>query len=260
MSVLASIDSTVTSGSLILASLLALAAGLLSFLSPCVLPLVPGYLSYVASVGGEVGSETRSEPGARQDPDRRRVILGAVLFVLGFTAVFVSYGALFGQVGSVLRQQEEIITRVMGVLIIAMGIIFLGRFPWMQREWRLHRLPASGLIGAPLLGAFFGIGWTPCIGPTLTAILGLSYAEGTAGRGAFLTALYCLGLGLPFVLIAAGLGWALKASSFARAHAGALMKLGGVMLILLGILLVTGWWFGIVATIQGWFPAEGLPL
>lgn len=256
MTILASIDSTVASGSLIIASLLALAAGLLSFLSPCVLPLVPGYLSYVASVGGEVGTES----GSRQEPNRRRVILGAALFVIGFTAVFVSYGALFGQVGSVLRQHEEIITRVMGVLIIAMGIIFLGRFPWMQREWRLHRLPASGLVGAPLLGAFFGIGWTPCIGPTLTAILGLSYAEGTAGRGAFLTALYCLGLGLPFILIAAGLSWALKASTFARKHAGVLMKIGGVMLILLGILLVTGWWFDVVAIIQGWFPAEGLPL
>lgn len=256
MTVLASIDSTVTSGSLILASLLAIAAGLLSFLSPCVLPLVPGYLSYVASVGGE----SATEPAGRREPARRRVVLGALLFVLGFTAVFVSYGALFGRAGAALQQHADVITKVMGVLIIAMGVIFLGRFPWMQREWRIHRLPLAGLAGAPLLGAFFGIGWTPCIGPTLTAILGLSYQEGSAGRGAFLTALYCLGLGLPFVLIAAGLGWALKASAFARRHAGLLMKIGGVMLIVLGVLLLTGWWGSIVATMQGWLPVGGLPL
>lgn len=256
MTALASIDATVTSGSLILAGLLAVAAGLVSFLSPCVLPLVPGYLSYVASVAGESGTE----PAGARAPARRRVLLGAVLFVLGFTAVFVSYGALFGQAGATLRQHEEVITKVMGVLIIAMGVIFLGRFPWMQREWRIHRLPVAGLAGAPLLGAFFGIGWTPCIGPTLAAILGLSYQEGSAGRGAFLTALYCLGLGLPFILVAGGLGWALKASAFARRHAGTLMKVGGVMLIVLGVLLLTGWWTSIVAVMQGWLPVEGLPL
>ena len=251
-----SIDSTVTSGSLLLASLLAVAAGLISFLSPCVLPLVPGYLSYVASVAGESGAA----PATRSTPARRRVILGAALFVAGFTAVFVSYGALFGQAGSWLRQYEETITKVMGVLIILMGIAFLGKLPWMQREWRVHKLPAAGFVGAPLLGAFFAIGWIPCIGPTLTAILTLAYQEGSAGRGAFLTALYCLGLGLPFILIAAGVGWAMKASGFARRHAGTLMKIGGVMLILLGIILLSGWWTSIVATIQGWFPTESLPL
>ncbi|WP_106849097.1 cytochrome c biogenesis CcdA family protein [Blastococcus sp. Marseille-P5729] len=251
-----SIEGTVTSGSLLLASLLAIAAGLVSFASPCVLPLVPGYLSYVTSVAGESATEV----AARDSPARRRVILGAALFVAGFAAVFVSYGALFGQAGSVLRQYEEPITQVMGVLIILMGIAFLGKLPWMQREWRFHKLPAAGLVGAPLLGAFFAIGWIPCIGPTLTAILTLSYQEGSAGRGAFLTALYSLGLGLPFILIAAGFGWAMKASGFARRHAGALMKIGGIMLILLGIILLTGWWTGIVATIQGWFPTENLLL
>lgn len=256
MTVLASIDSTVTSGSLLLASLLALAAGLISFASPCVLPLVPGYLSYVASVAGESGTTA----GVQQPPARRRVVLGAALFVTGFTAVFVSYGALFGQAGSWLRQYEETITKVMGVLIILMGIAFLGKLPWMQREWRFHKLPTAGLVGAPLLGAFFAIGWIPCIGPTLTAILTLSYQEGSAGRGAFLTALYCFGLGLPFILIATGIGWAMKASGFARRHAGVLMKIGGVMLILLGVILLTGWWTSIVATIQGWFPTESLPL
>ncbi|WP_166741578.1 cytochrome c biogenesis CcdA family protein [Cumulibacter soli] len=256
MTLLADIDTTVTAGSLLLASLLALAAGLVSFASPCVLPLVPGYLSYVATVAGESGTE----PAARQQPARRRVMLGASLFVLGFTAVFVSYGTLFGQAGNWLRQYEATITKVMGVLIIIMGIAFLGKLPWMQREWRFHKLPAAGLVGAPLLGAFFAIGWIPCIGPTLTAILTLSYQEGSAERGAFLTALYCIGLGLPFILIAAGFGWAMKASGFARKHAGALMKIGGVMLILLGIVLLTGWWIDIVATIQGWFPAGELLL
>lgn len=256
MTVLASIDQTVTSGSVLLASLLALAAGLLSFLSPCVLPLVPGYLSYVASVAGESGTE----PAERTAPARRRVVLGALLFVLGFTAVFVSYGALFGQAGSLLREHEDVISKVMGVVIIAMGIVFLGKLPWMQREWRIHRLPVAGLVGAPLLGAFFAIGWVPCLGPTLTAILGLSIQEGTAGRGALLTAVYCLGLGVPFVLIAAGLGWAVKASAFARKHAGVLMKIGGVMLIVLGVLLLTGWWGDVVATMQGWFPGAELPI
>ena len=257
MTALASIEGTVTSGSLLLASLLAIAAGLISFASPCVLPLVPGYLSYVTSVAGESGTDGRD---ARPSPARRRVILGAALFVAGFAAVFVSYGALFGQAGSWLRQYEETITQVMGVLIILMGIAFLGKLPWMQREWRFHKVPAAGLVGAPLLGAFFAIGWIPCIGPTLTAILTLSYQEGSAGRGAFLTALYSLGLGLPFILIAAGFGWAMKASGFARRHAGALMRIGGIMLILLGIILLTGWWTSIVATIQGWFPTESLPL
>lgn len=256
MSVLASIDATVTSGSLLLASLLAVAAGLVSFASPCVLPLVPGYLSYVASVAGESGTE----PAARQAPARRRVLLGAGLFVAGFSAVFVSYGALFGQAGALLRQYEDVITKVMGVLIILMGVAFLGKLPWMQREWRMHKLPVAGLLGAPLLGAFFAIGWIPCIGPTLTAILGLAYQEGSAGRGAFLTALYSLGLGLPFILIAGGVGWAMRASEFARKHAGTLMKIGGVMLIVLGIILLSGWWTSIVATIQGWFPAEALLL
>lgn len=256
MTALASIEGTVTSGSLLLASLLAVAAGLVSFASPCVLPLVPGYLSYVTSVAGEAGTEGATRPS----PGRGRVILGAALFVLGFSAVFVSYGALFGQAGSVLRQYEDTITQVMGVLIILMGVAFLGKLPWMQREWRFHRLPAAGLVGAPLLGAFFAIGWIPCIGPTLTAILTLSYQEGSAGRGAFLTALYSLGLGLPFILIATGIGWAMKASGFARRHAAAMMRIGGVMLILLGIILLTGWWTTIVATIQGWFPAEALLL
>lgn len=253
---LASIDQTVTGGSLLLASLLAIAAGLVSFASPCVLPLVPGYLSYVATVAGEAGRASV----AGGPPVRRRVIGGATLFVLGFTAVFVSYGALFGQAGAWLHQHETLITRVMGVLIIVMGIVFLGKMPWMQREWRVRTRPAAGLLGAPALGAFFAIGWIPCIGPTLMAILSLSYQQGTAGRGAFLAAVYGLGLGLPFILIAAGIGWAMKASGFARKHAGTLMKIGGIMLIALGVLLLTGWWTSIVATIQGWFPTQELIL
>lgn len=256
MTVLASIDQTVATGSLLLASLLALAAGLISFASPCVLPLVPGYLSYVTTAAGEAGAE----PAAQQSPARRRIIIGATLFVLGFTAVFVSYGALFGQAGSWLRQHEQTITRVMGVLIILMGVAFLGKLPWMQREWRLPKLPVAGLVGAPLLGGFFAIGWIPCIGPTLSAILSLSYQEGSAGRGAFLTAVYCVGLGLPFILTAIGATWTMKASAFARRHAGALMRVGGIMLILLGVVLLAGWWTTIVATIQNWFPAEALPL
>ncbi|GAB3306109.1 cytochrome c biogenesis CcdA family protein [Epidermidibacterium keratini] len=251
---LADIQSTVTSGSLLLAAGLALAAGLISFLSPCVLPLVPGYLSYVATSAGEAGTE----PSEQSKPARRRVVIGALLFVLGFTAVFVSYGALFGQAGAQLRRYEDVITRVMGVFVIAMGIAFLGKLPFMQREWRIHRLPVTGLVGAPLLGAFFAIGWTPCIGPTLASILTLSYNEADAGRGAVLATVYSLGLGVPFVLIALGAGWAMRASAFFRRHSVLLMRIGGVTMILLGLALVTGLWQAMMIELQGWFATTGV--
>jgi cytochrome c-type biogenesis protein len=182
---------TVLDGSLALAVPVALVAGLVSFLSPCVLPLVPGYLSYVTGMAG-AGLD-----GAR----RARVLAGTALFVLGFSAVFVSFGALFGGLGMLLQRYDEVLTRVLGVVTVVMGLVFLG-MPGAQREWRLHRRPAVGLAGAPLLGVVFGLGWTPCIGPTLAAVQTLAYDSASAGRGALLTAAYCAGLGLPFLLAA----------------------------------------------------------
>ena len=263
MQVVADAAGTVTAGPVLAAALIAMLAGLISFLSPCVLPLVPGYLSYVAGVAGESvkdgdGSVARGSTMTRVSPGRARVLLGATLFVAGFSVVFISFGALFGGAGTALKEHQTLITRVLGVITIALGVVFLGKLPWMQREWRIHKLPVTGLAGAPLLGIAFGLGWTPCLGPTLTAILGLSLKEGSAGRGAFLSVAYCIGLGLPFLLIAFGARWALRGSAFARKHAGRVMKFGGIILIVLGILLVTGWWDAVLFELQGWLATTGL--
>ncbi|MEU0479430.1 cytochrome c biogenesis protein CcdA [Streptosporangium sp. NPDC006013] len=229
---------TVASGSLALALPIAVAAGLVSFLSPCVLPLVPGYLSYVT--------------GMSADPRRGRMVAGIVLFVLGFAAVFVAGGALFGGLGAMLFGNAGIITRVLGALTIVLGLAFMGVIPGLQRDFRIHRLPAAGLAGAPLLGLVFGLGWTPCIGPTLGVVLTLGLNEGSAGRGAILAFAYALGLGLPFV--AAGLAYsrALRTFKAIRRHSQLITRVGGVMLVVVGVLLVTGLWEQLVATIQGW--------
>jgi cytochrome c-type biogenesis protein len=260
-----SIDSLVTSGPVLLAAPVAAAAGLLSFASPCVLPLVPGYLSYVAGMSGadavasqaplpvpdevEVGAGGTAvlvRPQVRT-PDARRgkAVLGAVLFVLGFTAVFVSYGAAFGGIGRHLTLHQRGVDQVLGVVTIAMGLAFAGvfaRFSFANREWRWHRLPAPGLAGAPLLGVLFAIGWTPCIGPTLAAVQALAFDSATAGRGAVLSAAYSLGLGIPFVLVAVALGRATGALAGVRRHARTLMLIGGLLLVVVGVLEVTGTW------------------
>ncbi|WP_440067954.1 cytochrome c biogenesis CcdA family protein [Streptosporangium sp. OZ121] len=229
---------TVASGSLALALPIAVAAGLVSFLSPCVLPLVPGYLSYVT--------------GMSADPRRGRMVAGIVLFVLGFATVFVAGGALFGGLGAALFGNAAIITRVLGVLTIVLGLAFMGVVPGLQRDFRIHRLPAAGLAGAPLLGLVFGLGWTPCIGPTLGVVLTLGLNEGSAGRGAILAFAYALGLGLPFV--AAGLAYsrALRTFKAVRRHSQLITRAGGVMLVVVGVLLVTGLWEQLVAMTQGW--------
>ena len=233
---------TVLSGSLLAAVPIAALAGLVSFLSPCVLPLVPGYLSYVTGLSGIELAEGR----------RARVVLGALLFVLGFSAVFVSYGALFGGLGSVLRENGDLIARVMGVVLIGLGLVYAGWVPGAAREWRWHVSPAVGLAGAPLVGALFGIGWTACTGPTLAAVQALAFNDGSAGRGALLSLVYCLGLGLPFVLAALAYRRALGALQWVRRHQVWVLHIGGGMLVALGLLLVTGAWTEIVSSLQGW--------
>ncbi|MFF6875303.1 cytochrome c biogenesis CcdA family protein [Streptomyces sp. NPDC012474] len=236
-------NGTVLNGALLVALPIALLGGLVSFFSPCVLPLVPGYLSYVTGVAGTDLAEAR----------RGRMVAGASLFVLGFTAVFVSSGALFGYFGDTLQEHKDVLSKVLGVLMILMGVFFMGLMPWFtQREFRLHRKPVAGLVGAPLLGALFGIGWTPCIGPTLASVLALSSDQGSAGRGAALTFAYCLGLGVPFVLAAVAFRKALGAFGWIKRHYVWVMRVGGTMMIVTGLLLLTGAWDRIVQEMQVW--------
>ena len=236
-------NGTVLHGALLLALPIALLGGLVSFFSPCVLPLVPGYLSYVTGVAGTDLAEAR----------RGRMVAGASLFVLGFTAVFVSGGALFGSFGYTLQENKDVLSKVLGVLMILMGVFFMGLMPWMtQREFRFHKRPVAGLAGAPLLGALFGIGWTPCIGPTLSSVLTLSAQQGSAGRGAILTVAYCLGLGVPFVLAAVAFRKALGVFGWVKRHYVWVMRIGGTMMIVTGLLLLTGAWDRIVQDMQSW--------
>lgn len=236
-------NQTVSSGALLIALPIAALGGLVSFFSPCVLPLVPGYLSYVTGVGGTDLAEAR----------RGRMAAGAGLFVLGFTAVFVSGGALFGYFGSTLQEYQGVLSKVLGVLMILMGVFFMGLMPWLtQREFRFHTRPSTGLIGAPLLGALFGIGWTPCIGPTLASVTALAMDQASAGRGALLTVAYCLGLGVPFVVAAVGFRKALGAFGWVKRHYVWVMRIGGVMMIATGLLLLTGAWDRIVQEMQVW--------
>lgn len=241
----------VADGQLLVASLIALAAGLVSFLSPCVLPLLPGYLAYVSGAAGSSGgSAAAADPRRAARAERRRMVVGSLLFVAGFTAVFIAMMALAGSVGSWLLQWENAITRVMGVVIIVMGLVFIGLFGGMQRTARLRMKPRLGLAGAPALGAVFAIGWTPCIGPTLAVILSLSLQGGTAGRGAWLALAYCIGLGLPFVLAAFGFGWMTTTTAFFKRHIRVVNIIGGVLLIAIGLLMVTGVWTRIMYALQ----------
>ncbi|WP_171169960.1 cytochrome c biogenesis CcdA family protein [Streptomyces sp. I05A-00742] len=234
---------TVLSGALLLALPVAVLGGLVSFFSPCVLPLVPGYLSYVTGTGGADLAQAK----------RGRMLAGASLFVLGFTAVLMSTGALFGYFGTTLQRYQETISTVLGVVMIALGLLFMGllnRFG--QREFRFHMKPGMGLLGAPLLGIGFGVGWTPCIGPTFAAVQSLSFYDASAGRGALLTFAYCLGLGLPFILTALAFRRALGAFGWVKKHYAWVMRIGGGMLVLVGILLVTGAWDYLIQDLQTW--------
>ena len=285
------VGEVVSSGSLLIAIPLAVLAGLLSFASPCVLPLVPGYLSYVtgltgteleeartasasvpatAPAGGVVGATAApgaapGDPGApaaavARLPVKHRVVLGTLGFILGFSAVFVSYGALFGGLGAELLAHQEVITRVLGVVVIVLGLGFLGLVPSLQREARIHHRPARGMWGAPLLGALFALGWTPCIGPTLAAVQSLAFTEGSAARGALLSLAYCIGLGLPFLVIGLAMERGLEAMAWARRNARAIQVVGGVSMILLGVLMVTGLWGSLTIAMRGWVSGFEVPL
>lgn len=234
-----SLGEAVAYGPLLVALPIAALAGLVSFASPCCLPLVPGYLAYVS---GAAGADVSKGSGPHQ---RSLVVTGTALFVLGFAAVFASYGALFGAVGGTLIRHQDIILRVLGAFTILLGLMFagvLGGVPWLSRTFHVSYKPKVGLAGAPLLGVMFGIGWTPCIGPTLAAVLSLATTTGTAGRGALLSFAYSLGLGLPFLLAAFGISRVFKVFTFARRHAVAVMRTGGGLLVVVGVLEVTGVW------------------
>jgi cytochrome c-type biogenesis protein len=237
-----SVQDTVADGSMLLAVPLAATAGLVSFLSPCVLPLVPGYLSYVTGLTGVDLAERQ----------RGRLVAGATLFVLGFTVVFVSAGVLLGAVGTFLLEYERPLQRVLGALTIVLGLAFMGNVPFLQRDLRLHRRPVLGLAGAPMLGVLFGLGWTPCIGPTLATVIGLGLGEGTAARGGVLAVAYCLGLGLPFVATALAFRRAMGAFGLVRRHYVWVVRAGGAMLVTIGLLLVTGVWNDLTVQLQVW--------
>jgi len=281
------VGEVVSSGSLVIAIPLAMLAGLISFASPCVLPLVPGYLSYVTGLTGAELEEARaasaassavpaaaavpaasSAPGTSPAsaatqarlPIKHRVVLGTLGFILGFSAVFVSYGALFGGLGAQLLTHQDAITRVLGVVVIVLGLGFLGLVPSLQREARIHHRPARGMWGAPLLGALFALGWTPCIGPTLAAVQSLAFSEGSAARGALLSVAYCIGLGLPFLVIGLAMERGLEAMAWARRNTRAIQVVGGASMILLGVLMVTGLWGSLTIAMRGWVSGFEVPL
>ena len=228
----------VNEGSLLIALPIALLAGLLSFLSPCVLPLVPGYLGYVTGV-----TDAR-------DMRRGRTVLGASLFVLGFSVVFLTIIVLGSTVGVFFLRYGDLIQRIAGVVVILLGLVFIGQVTFMQRTIRPTWRPAAGLAGAPLLGAVFAIGWTPCIGPTVGAVISLASYEGDPWRAAIIGVFYCLGLGIPFLLVALGFGWVGGSIAWVKKHIRLINIIGGALLIAIGVLMVTGIWGMFLSTVM----------
>ncbi|HZR52217.1 MAG TPA: cytochrome c biogenesis protein CcdA [Streptosporangiaceae bacterium] len=293
----------VFSGPLLLAMPVAAAAGAITFLSPCCLPLVPGFISYVTGMAGSGGNAPAAAPapalagaavtaggaatasGAATGkgavasppvpaappvapappaaPPRSRIVVGTLLFVIGFSLVFVAEGAIFGSLGHLLTGHGRLVTRVLGGVTIVLGLLFAGafdRFSFAGRIVRPAARPQAGLAGAPLLGIMFGLGWTPCIGPTLTAVDMLSTSTGTALRGGLLAFVYCLGLGIPFLLMALGASRAMRAFAFARRHAAVITRIGGAMLICVGLLEVTGVWYTFISWLQTHWTSYEAPL
>jgi cytochrome c-type biogenesis protein len=230
-------------GPLILAIGASATAGLVSFLSPCVLPLVPGYLSYVTGLAGADLDSSAADPDS---PVRSRVVgrifVGSLLFILGFTAVFTLTSIVFARLGGELVPYENKVQIIVGALIIVLGIVFLGFIPGLQREWRMQKLPSAGLIGAPVLGAVFALSWVPCISPTLGVVLGLSAIDGRPGRAVTLAIAYCLGLGLPFLIFGLGFRRLLGVFKVIRRNSRWVTRIGGAMLIIVGVALVSGSW------------------
>jgi len=289
-----SVENLVSSGPLILAIPVAAAAGALTFLSPCCLPLVPGYLSYITGMSGAgagtggreaggaaegggtaavavaeggsggVTTATVTAPDAPGSAPTGRAVAGTALFVLGFSAVFAVYGLAFGGLGHLLRAHNTGLTQVLGVITILLGLMFAGafdRFSFAGRIFRPSARPRAGLAGAPLLGVMFGFGWTPCIGPTLTAVLALSETSGTAARGAFLAFVYGLGLGIPFLIVAAAFQRAVNVLGFFRRNARLVSRIGGALLVVVGVLEVTGAWTSAIAWLHThWLTSYSTPL
>ena len=235
---------TVLSGPLLLAAGAAALAGLVSFASPCVLPLVPGYVGYVTGLSGS----------SLRDKQTWRVVVGISLFVLGFTVVFVLLGTSFSALGALFSQWQSVILRVLGVIVILAGFVFMGGFGLLQNERRIRARPKAGLWGAPVLGATFALGWAPCVGPTLSAVLSMSVSFGGDGmiwRGALLAFVYCLGLGIPFILLALAIHKGAGRLVWVRKHQTVIVRAGGIMLIILGVLMASGVWNMWMTSLQG---------
>lgn len=246
------IGELVADGQLIVAIVIALAAGLVSFASPCVLPLVPGYLAYIGGLASSDDADTSHNASGAKSPRRarNRLLFGVTLFVAGFSVIFVAFMVLASSVGIWLVQYQDLIMRIMGVVVIVMGLVFVGLFRPMQQTRKLSIAPKVGLIGAPLLGAGFAVGWTPCLGPTLIAISSLSLQSGSMLRGALLGLAYCLGLGIPFVLVAVGFGWVASSTQFLKRNIRTINIIGGVALVVIGVLMVTGVWNQMMYSLQ----------
>ena len=226
-----SVGAIVTSGNLLIAFPLSLLAGIIAFASPCVLPLIPGYLGYI---GGFTTEADR--------PRRGRMLAGVGLFVLGFSIVFVGFSILFGAAGFAVQANREVITRIAGVVVILLGLVFIGQFTFLQRTIKPRWATRTGLAGAPLLGIVFGIGWTPCIGPTLGAVFLMAGTGGSPARGALLGLAFCIGLGVPFLLVALGFNWVTGSVSWMKRHIRTINVIGGSLLVLIGVLMVSGVW------------------
>lgn len=234
-------------GSMVVALPIAVLAGAISFFSPCVVPLLPGYLSYVTGLSAaELGSARRG-----------RMLAGTSLFVAGFSAVFILTGVLFGAIGNALLEHQTTITRVLGAVTVLLGLVFLGGFGFLQRDVRVHRVPAVGIAAAPLLGILFGFGWTPCIGPTLGTVMNLAATEGSSGRGAALALVFSLGLGIPFIVAALAFRRMLGAVAWVRRHQLLVIRTGGALMIAIGLLLLTGVWDAMAADLRQWVAGFG---